>query len=239
VPARVRRQGRVVPWRTTLTNPEVHVGDDAETYAGALMPVYPATAKLPSWRISQCMRVVLDTLGDLDDPVPRAGPPAAPPAGARRGADARPSSGDAGRRGPRARTAALGRGVRAAGPPGATAVGCAGHARGARVARPDGLLTAFDARLPFELTDGQRSVCESLFADLARAHPMHRLLQGEVGSGKTGVRAPRDARRGGRGRPGGAARPDGGPGPAAPPDHHRDAGPPRRGRDARRALRCR
>ena len=48
-----------------------------------------------------------------------------------------------------------------------------------------GLLQAFDARLPFELTRGQREVGEQVEADLARDHPMHRLLQGEVGSGKT------------------------------------------------------
>ena len=47
------------------------------------------------------------------------------------------------------------------------------------------LLTAFDARLPFELTGGQREVGEQVAADLARPHPMNRLLQGEVGSGKT------------------------------------------------------
>ncbi|MET7902106.1 ATP-dependent DNA helicase RecG [Streptomyces sp. NPDC005355] len=51
----------------------------------------------------------------------------------------------------------------------------------------DGLLAAFDARLPFTLTEGQRQVSEEIFADLATDHPMHRLLQGEVGSGKTMV----------------------------------------------------
>jgi ATP-dependent DNA helicase RecG len=48
-----------------------------------------------------------------------------------------------------------------------------------------GLLAAFDARLPFELTAGQRTVGAEIEADLAQAHPMNRLLQGEVGSGKT------------------------------------------------------
>ena len=48
-----------------------------------------------------------------------------------------------------------------------------------------GLLAAFDERLPFELTAGQRSVGAEIEADLAEAHPMNRLLQGEVGSGKT------------------------------------------------------
>jgi ATP-dependent DNA helicase RecG len=56
-----------------------------------------------------------------------------------------------------------------------------------RAGRGGGLLAAFDARLPFELTAGQREVGEQLAADLGGAHPMHRLLQGEVGSGKTVV----------------------------------------------------
>src|SRR5690606_26838150 len=48
-----------------------------------------------------------------------------------------------------------------------------------------GLLARFDAALPYQLTDGQRRVGEQIAAELARPHPMHRLLQGEVGSGKT------------------------------------------------------
>jgi len=48
-----------------------------------------------------------------------------------------------------------------------------------------GLLAAFDARLPFTLTAGQEAVSAEIMDDLARPHPMNRLLQGEVGSGKT------------------------------------------------------
>lgn len=48
-----------------------------------------------------------------------------------------------------------------------------------------GLLAAFDERLPFELTAGQRAIGAEIEADLAQEHPMNRLLQGEVGSGKT------------------------------------------------------
>ncbi len=62
------------------------------------------------------------------------------------------------------------------------------RAQGARArAGGGGLLEAFDARLPFELTQGQRDVGAQLEADLAEPHPMNRLLQGEVGSGKTMV----------------------------------------------------
>ena len=45
----------------------------------------------------------------------------------------------------------------------------------------------FIASLPFELTAGQHQVVEDIAADLARDWPMQRLLQGEVGSGKTVV----------------------------------------------------
>lgn len=52
---------------------------------------------------------------------------------------------------------------------------------------PAGLSDRLTASLPFELTDGQRSVLRDLSADLSGGAPMNRLLQGEVGSGKTVV----------------------------------------------------
>ncbi|MGH3504179.1 MAG: ATP-dependent DNA helicase RecG [Nocardioidaceae bacterium] len=56
-----------------------------------------------------------------------------------------------------------------------------------RPARAGGLLDRFDQQLPFTLTDGQREVGSHIAASMADAHPMQRLLQGEVGSGKTVV----------------------------------------------------
>ncbi|MGP3705349.1 ATP-dependent DNA helicase RecG [Gordonia paraffinivorans] len=50
---------------------------------------------------------------------------------------------------------------------------------------PGGLEDKLRERLPFQLTEGQLTVGEELGEDLARAQPMSRLLQGEVGSGKT------------------------------------------------------
>jgi ATP-dependent DNA helicase RecG len=56
-----------------------------------------------------------------------------------------------------------------------------------RTGRAGGLLDRFDSRLPFVLTAGQEEVSRAILDDLAAGHPMHRLLQGEVGSGKTVV----------------------------------------------------
>ncbi|OZC54247.1 ATP-dependent DNA helicase RecG [Rhodococcus sp. 06-621-2] len=53
------------------------------------------------------------------------------------------------------------------------------------VAREDGIAAEFERRLPFTLTEGQRKVAGEISADLSGGHPMSRLLQGEVGSGKT------------------------------------------------------
>jgi ATP-dependent DNA helicase RecG len=52
-----------------------------------------------------------------------------------------------------------------------------------------GLLERFLAQLPFALTAAQQRVWQEIAADLGRRHPMHRLLQGDVGSGKTVVAA--------------------------------------------------
>lgn len=48
-----------------------------------------------------------------------------------------------------------------------------------------GIRSEFLTRLPFTLTNGQERVLTEISADLSRPHPMHRLLQGDVGSGKT------------------------------------------------------
>ena len=177
--------------RLTLTNPEVAVGDDAEDFAGGLMPVYPATAKLPSWRVRKAVQVALDVaLPDdsaLPDPLPaelrlRRG---LLPLGTALRLVHQPDSRDDVRRARqrlRFDEAFVLQVVLARRRADTTALPAT-----ARVPRDAGLLAAFDDRLPFTLTAGQREVAAAVAADLAREHPMHRLLQGEVGSGKTVV----------------------------------------------------
>ncbi|HWI36048.1 MAG TPA: ATP-dependent DNA helicase RecG [Burkholderiales bacterium] len=64
------------------------------------------------------------------------------------------------------------------------------RSRRAQVLRTDGaLLRAFIARLPFKLTRAQTRAMNEVLRDLAQPHPMQRLLQGDVGSGKTIVAA--------------------------------------------------
>jgi ATP-dependent DNA helicase RecG len=161
--------------------------DKAAELAAELIPVYPAAREVSSWDIEKCVRVVLDTLGDLDDPLPaglRERHELMGYAGALRSIHRPADYAEAGRARKRLKwdealvlQAALAqRRLAAAALPAA-----------ARPRTQDGLLDAFDARLPFSLTEGQRVVGDTIAAELDRTHPMHRLLQGEVGSGKTVV----------------------------------------------------
>jgi ATP-dependent DNA helicase RecG len=65
-----------------------------------------------------------------------------------------------------------------------TAVGIA-HDVGSGIGGP--LVARFHERLPYELTAAQKRTIGEIMNDLAKGHPMHRLLQGDVGSGKTVV----------------------------------------------------
>ncbi len=162
-------------------NLDAAIGD----FAGRYLPVYPATSKLPSWKIAQCVRLALNALEEVKDYVPH---------------DVleelnfpdfmtalrdvhEPTSAESAERA-RARLTfdeallmqlflVLRRlEVRAA-------------TTKKRSPITDGLLAAFDQRMPFELTAGQKEVWREISADLASPHPMYRLLQGDVGSGKT------------------------------------------------------
>lgn len=159
--------------------------DIADAYEGHFFPIYAASAKLQSWTIFATIRQVLDVLDPVPDPLP---------------ADLRAEHGligedealravhlaeDAAQR-QRARQrltfdeavglqwALVARRhgeLSESGPPAAP--------------KPDGIAAELLRRLPFELTAGQREVLDVLSDGLAATRPMNRLLQGEVGSGKT------------------------------------------------------
>jgi ATP-dependent DNA helicase RecG len=174
-----------------LTHPDYELlgpgssGARAAEFAAELIPVYPATSQLPSWKIADSVRIALDVLDVPDDPLPtqvRARHGLCGFADALRGIH-RPVD-DADYR--RARTRlkwdeAFALQVLLA----QRRLAAANYSAIPRPPVADGLLAAFDAVLPFELTVGQQLAGATIAADLARDQPMHRLLQGEVGSGKT------------------------------------------------------
>jgi ATP-dependent DNA helicase RecG len=185
-----------------LINPDYQLMDEedprgdpqqAAAFAGRLIPVYPASTKLPSWKVSLAVDTLLGGLDweALEDPLPdslRLQRGLLPLADALRQIHRPANHAD--------RIAAQ---TRLKWDEAFVLQVALAQRRAADSAQPavprvpvkDGLLDAFDARLPFTLTDGQQAVSAEIFAELATAHPMHRLLQGEVGSGKTlvGLRA--------------------------------------------------
>jgi len=157
--------------------------DTAAAWALQPIPIYPATSTIASWQIARAVELVLPTAVDLDDPIPAA------IRDANKLVDYttalrwvhQPSVDSEWQKGRDAlrfaealvlQTALLERRAQA-------------QHQVARSRLAGSLLEAFDTALPFELTDDQRTVGNEIAEDLARAVPMNRLVQGEVGSGKT------------------------------------------------------
>ncbi|MFC8952297.1 ATP-dependent DNA helicase RecG [Streptomyces sp. NPDC057101] len=178
--------------RLQLAHPSYELlrGDSEEavdTWAGALIPIYPATTKLESWKLAKAVDAVLPSAVDAVDPLPdalREGRGLAELPEALRLIHRPRTKADIATARERLKwdeafvlQVALARRRHADTQLPAVA----------RRPAPDGILAAFDAKLPFTLTDGQKKVSKEIFDDLATEHPMHRLLQGEVGSGKTMV----------------------------------------------------
>jgi ATP-dependent DNA helicase RecG len=159
----------------------------AEEFAKELIPVYPASAKLTSWTISRHIDAVLETLDAGEDPLSaevRTKHDLWPRELAIR-AIHRPTDREDLRHARKRLKWDEAFTMQAA-------LAQRRHAAAAMPAVPrppveDGITAAFDQRLPFTLTEGQRSVGQVIEHDLACAYPMNRLLQGEVGSGKTVV----------------------------------------------------
>ena len=175
-----------------LSHPDYQLipdGDDVDSalaaFAGKYLPVYPAGGKMPSWKISQCVELVLDSLDEVEDYLPdevikEFGYPTL------KGAFIsihKPESLEAadlarlrltfdeaillqlllaGRRAELKELDATPRKI-----------------------STDGLVSVFESKLPFKYTSGQIEVNSEIESDMQQPHPMHRLLQGEVGSGKT------------------------------------------------------
>ncbi|MHA3724677.1 ATP-dependent DNA helicase RecG [Leucobacter sp. HY1910] len=156
----------------------------AKAWSQVPVPLYPATAQMPSWSIQQAIAIVLEQLAPLEEPLPmyivateglmefdRALRLVHQPEVDEHWQKARDSL--LFREAFELQLALLDRRRR---------VGLA-----PAMPREEGglLLARFDAQLPFTLTGDQQRAGATIAGELAGVHPMHRLLQGEVGSGKT------------------------------------------------------
>ncbi|MDR3070386.1 MAG: ATP-dependent DNA helicase RecG, partial [Propionibacteriaceae bacterium] len=153
---------------------------------GGLVGVYPASAKLQTWKVAECARIVLDTF-PKGDPWPQWVLDAANVVGEAEAFNCvhRPNTLEEAELGAKrlrfdeafaTQLTMAYRREEAANQQAMAVFPTAG-----------GLLQALDAQLPFKLTTGQQEVSQAIFDDLAKSRPMQRLLQGEVGSGKTVV----------------------------------------------------
>lgn len=151
----------------------------------SFFPIYPASTKLQSWDIYACVRQVLDVLDPVDDPLPAeliAAHGLMPEDEALRAIHL--AEDEAQRRRARERLTF----DEAVGLQWALASRRHGELSESGPPAPrrsDGLVAELLGRLPFELTAGQRETLDVLSEGLAASRPMNRMLQGEVGSGKT------------------------------------------------------
>jgi ATP-dependent DNA helicase RecG len=158
---------------------------DLSVFDRALIPLYPATREVESWTIMRCVRQVLDQLDPIEEPLPdetRAEHGFIGLDEALRTVHLPDTKEDIERSQDRLRfDEALSLQL---------VLAMRRHDNSERVAPAcapvaGGIADQFEEMLPFTLTEGQQAVAEEISSDLARPHPMSRLLQGEVGSGKT------------------------------------------------------
>jgi ATP-dependent DNA helicase RecG len=163
------------------------VGAVAEEFASALLPVYPSAQGLPSWSIARCVKQVLDVWDGTDDPLPtelreRLGMSVLEEA--LRKIHLPQNFGEVAAAQDRLKwDEALAVQLTLA----QRRSNTKSHPAPVCERRDDGVRVAFDERMPFELTQGQQEIGEQIATDLGTEHPMNRLVQGEVGSGKTVV----------------------------------------------------
>ena len=161
------------------------VDSAVEGFAGKYLPVYPASAKMPSWKISQCAQLAISALEEVSDFLPASirekhKYPSLHQALVQLHQPADLEHAELSRERLTFDEAFLLQSLLVM-----RRIELKKLNSTSRKRISGGLLDAFDATLPFELTAGQVAVCKEIESDLAQSHPMHRLLQGEVGSGKT------------------------------------------------------
>jgi len=161
------------------------VDSAVEGFAGKYLPVYPASAKMPSWKISQCAQLAIGSLEEIQDFLPSSirdkhKYPSLHQALVQLHQPADLDHAELSRERLTFDEAFLLQSLLVM-----RRIELKKLNSISRKRISGGLLDAFDKTLPFELTAGQVAVSKEIESDLSQPHPMHRLLQGEVGSGKT------------------------------------------------------
>lgn len=177
-----------------LSHPDYQLipdGDDVDAavadFAGKFLPVYPATSKLPSWKVMQCVKLALESLDELPDYLP--------PEIAQKYKYPSLKKAFTDIHQPPDLDSAENARVRLTFDEALLLQLLLGQRRNeivklstkSRTPNTPVLVAAFEERLPFKYTAGQVEVNAEIEKDLSNKYPMHRLLQGEVGSGKTVV----------------------------------------------------
>ncbi len=177
-----------------LSHPDYQLipdGNDVDAavaeFAGKFLPVYPATSKLPSWKVMQCVNLALNSIDDLPDYLPvEIAQEFKFPSLEKAFLDIHQ---------PPDLEAAENARQRLTFDEALLLQLLLGERRNeilklstkSRTPNTPVLVAAFEAKLPFKYTAGQIEVNQEIEKDLSNKYPMHRLLQGEVGSGKTVV----------------------------------------------------
>jgi ATP-dependent DNA helicase RecG len=158
---------------------------DAKAWADKPIPIYPASASVTTWMIQKALGIVLDTLGTIEDEVPEQIAKKHKLMSLNQAFEKihRPET----KTDWSSATKTLSYHEAFLLQANLIARKIANEKSPAtiRSGGTNGFLAAFDSALPFKLTKGQQSVGEEISLDLAKSYPMNRLLQGEVGSGKT------------------------------------------------------
>jgi len=180
--------------RRQLSHPDYQLipdGNDVDAavaeFAGKFLPVYPATSKLPSWKVMQCVNLALESIDDLPDYLPiEIAQEFKYPSLKKAFLDIHQP--------PDLESAENAR-QRLTFDEALLLQLLLGQRRNeilklstkSRTPNTPVLVAAFEAKLPFKYTSGQIEINTEIEKDLSNKYPMHRLLQGEVGSGKTVV----------------------------------------------------
>lgn len=158
---------------------------DAKAWADQPIPIYPASATVTTWMIQKALGIVLDTLGPIEDEVPESLAKKHKLMSLNQAFEKIHRPETKSDWSSATRTLSYHEAFLLQANLIARKIANEKSPATMRTGGKNGFLAAFDSSLPFELTEGQKSVGEEISLDLAKSYPMNRLLQGEVGSGKT------------------------------------------------------